>query len=129
MARRRVATKRKKIELPTGIVHVHTTFNNTIISVSDESGNVKLWSSAGALGFKGAKKSTPYAAQLVAQALIGELKNAGTKTVTIRIKGTGPGKSSVQRAFQASDIEVVAVHNVTPKPHNGVKKKKKFRRR
>ena len=124
-----MAKRKKKIELPSGIVHIHTTFNNTIISVSDEKGDVKIWSSAGALGFKGAKKSTPYAAQLVAAAITKSLEEIGTKVVTIRVKGTGPGKNSAVKQFQNSGIEVKEVQNVTPKPHNGVKKKKKFRRR
>ena len=124
-----MARKKKKIELSSGIIHIHTTFNNTIISVTDEKGDVKIWSSAGALGFKGAKKSTPYAAQLVAQAITKSLEEIGTKTVTIKVKGTGPGKNSAVKQIQNSNIQVVDVQNVTPKPHNGVKKKKKYRRR
>ena len=124
-----MARKKKKIELPSGIVHIHTTFNNTIMSVSDEKGDVKIWSSAGALGFKGAKKSTPYAAQFVAAAIIKSLEEIGTKVVTLRIKGTGPGKKSAVKQFEASSIEIKEIQNVTPKPHNGVKKKKKYRRR
>ena len=124
-----MARKKKKIELPSGIVHIHTTFNNTIISVTDEKGDVKIWSSAGALGFKGAKKSTPYAAQLVAAAITKSLEEIGTKVVTIRVKGTGPGKKSAVKQFEGSNIQVKEIQNVTPKPHNGVKKKKKYRRR
>ena len=124
-----MARKKKKIELSSGIVHIHTTFNNTIISVTDEKGDVKIWSSAGALGFKGAKKSTPYAAQLVAQAITKSLEEIGTKTVVIKIKGTGPGKTSAVKQIENSKVQVVEVQNVTPKPHNGVKKKKKYRRR
>ena len=124
-----MARKKKKIELPSGIVHIHTTFNNTIISVTDDKGDVKIWSSAGALGFKGAKKSTPYAAQLVAAAITKSLEEIGTKVVTIKVKGTGPGKKSAVKQFETSNIEVKEIQNVTPKPHNGVKKKKKFRRR
>ena len=124
-----MAKKKVKIVLPTAVVHIHTTFNNTIMSVADEAGDVKLWSSSGVLGFKGAKKSTPYAAQLVAAALIKQLETIGTKSVTLRIKGTGPGKNSAMRQFQTSGIEVKEIQNVTPRPHNGVKKIKKLRRR
>ena len=124
-----MAKKKKKIELTSGIVHIHTTFNNTIISVTDDKGDVKIWSSAGALGFKGAKKSTPYAAQLVAAAITRSLEEIGTKKVVIRIKGTGPGRTSAVKQIENSKVDIVRVMNVTPRPHNGVKKKKKYRRR
>ena len=118
-----------KRNISTGIAFVNATFNNTIITVTDDKGDVKIWSSSGALGFKGAKKSTPYAAQLVAQAIIRSLEDIGTKKVVVRVKGTGPGKNSSVRVFQNSSLEVVETLNVTPKPHNGVRKKKKYRRR
>ena len=122
--------KKKKIKnIPVGIVHVHATFNNTIITVTDSQGNAICWSSSGAIGFKGAKKSTPYAAQLVATAVIKSSENNGLKTASIKIKGIGPGKDAALRQFQASEIEITEIKNVTPIPHNGVRKKKKYRRR
>ncbi len=120
--------KRAKKNVPSAIAHVHTTFNNTIISISDIDGNVICWSSAGAIGFKGAKKSTAYAAQLVAQAIAKAANENGVKTLSVRIKGVGPGRTAVLKFFQTSDFEIREIKNVTPIPHNGVKKPKKFRR-
>ncbi len=130
MAAKRVTRKKKiKKNIPTAIAHVHSTFNNTIITITDPAGDAICWSSAGAIGFKGAKKSTPYAAQLVAKAVIKTAMENGVKEVTMHIKGTGPGKDAAIRQFQASDLSPKAIKNVTPVPHNGVKKPKKFRRR
>ncbi|NOQ50278.1 MAG: 30S ribosomal protein S11 [Mycoplasmataceae bacterium] len=128
MARQKAKKKIKK-NIPSAIAHVHTTFNNTIISITDLDGNVICWSSAGALGFKGAKKSTPYAAQLVAEAVAKKAKENGVKTLSVRIKGVGPGRTSALRYFQPSkDFVISEIKNVTPTPHNGVKKSKKYRR-
>jgi len=128
MAKRPVKRKAKK-NIPTAIAHVHSTFNNTIISITDPEGNVICWSSAGAVGFKGSKKSTPYASQLVAQAVTKTAMENGVKNLTVKINGMGPGKDAALRQFQASELEVAEIKNVTPTPHNGVKKKKKYRRR
>ncbi len=125
---RRVKRKAKK-NIPTGIAHIHSTFNNTIISITDPEGNVICWSSAGAVGFKGSKKSTPYAAQLVAQAVTKAAMEHGVKNISVKINGMGPGKDAALRQFQASELEVGEIKKVTPMPHNGVKKKKKYRRR
>ena len=121
--------KRAKKNIPTAVAHIHSTFNNTIITVTDPEGNAIVWSSAGAVGFRSAKKSTPYAAQLVAQAVTKSAMENGVKAMSVRIKGMGPGKDAALRQFQASDIEIHEIKNVTPIPHNGVKKPKKFRRR
>lgn len=124
-------SRRKKVKknVPSAIAHVHSTFNNTIITVTDLVGDTICWSSSGAIGFKGAKKSTPYAAQLVAQAVAKAAKENGVKTLSIRVKGFGPGKDSVLRQLQASEFEIADIKNVTPLPHNGVRKPKKLRRR
>ena len=119
--------KKNKKNIPEGIAHIHSSFNNTIISIADMEGKVICWSSAGAIGFKGAKKSTPYAAQLVAQTVVKAAIENGLKAMDIRIKGIGPGKDSALRQFQASNVAIKTIKNVTPIPHNGVKKKKKLR--
>lgn len=124
-------SKRKKVRknIPSAVAHIHSTFNNTIITITETNGDTICWSSAGAIGFKGAKKSTPYAAQLVASEVGKTAKENGVKALTIRIKGFGPGKDAALRYFQSSDFNVSEIKNVTPMPHNGVKKPKKLRRR
>lgn len=124
-------SRRKKIKknIPSAVAHIHSNFNNTIITIADPAGDTICWSSSGAIGFKGAKKSTPYAAQLVAQAVSKTAKENGVKILTIRVKGFGPGKDAALRQFQASEFEITEIKNVTPIPHNGVRKPKKYRRR
>ena len=127
---KQVSRKRKaKKNISSAIAHIHSNFNNTIITVTDPAGDTICWSSAGAIGFKGAKKSTPYAAQLVAQSVAKVAKENGVKALSIRIKGFGPGKDAALRQFQASEFEIGDIKNVTPLPHNGVRKPKKLRRR
>ena len=127
---KQVSRKRKaKKNISSAIAHIHSNFNNTIITVTDPSGDTICWSSAGAIGFKGAKKSTPYAAQLVAQSVAKVAKENGVKALSIRIKGFGPGKDAALRQFQASEFNIGEIKNVTPLPHNGVRKPKKLRRR
>ncbi len=128
MAKQVSRRKKAKKNVPSAIAHIHSTFNNTIVTVTDMSGDTICWSSAGAIGFKGARKSTPYAAQLVAQTVAKTAKENGVKTLTVRIKGFGPGKDAALRQFQASEFEINDIKNVTPIPHNGVRKPKKFRR-
>lgn len=127
----KVVKKKKKIKknIPTAIAHIHSTFNNTIITVTDPEGNAIAWSSSGAIGFRSAKKSTPYAAQLVAKAIIKSAIENGVKAMSVKIKGIGPGKDAALRQLQASDIEIHEIKNVTPIPHNGVRKPKKYRRK
>ncbi len=129
MAKQVSRRKKAKKNIPSAIAHIHSTFNNTIVTVTDMNGDTVCWSSAGAIGFKGARKSTPYAAQLVAQTVAKTAKDNGVKTLTVRIKGFGPGKDAALRQFQASEFEIADIKNVTPLPHNGVRKPKKFRRR
>ncbi len=128
MAKQVSRRKKAKKNVPSAIAHIHSTFNNTIVTITDMAGDTICWSSAGAIGFKGARKSTPYAAQLVAQTVAKVAKDNGVKTLTVRIKGFGPGKDAALRQFQASEFEINEIKNVTPIPHNGVRKPKKFRR-
>ncbi len=130
MAVKTTKSKKKiKKNIPTAIVHIYSNFNNTIMTVTDPKGDTITWSSSGAVGFKGAKKSTPYAAQLVSQSVIKTSIENGVKAVSVRIKGMGPGKDAALRQLQASTITVNEIKNVTPHAHNGVKLKKKYRRR
>ncbi len=121
------ATKKRKIKkvVPEGFVHVHSTYSNTIVTITDLNGKTLTWSSAGALGFKGYKKSTPYAAQLAAQAAIKNAQDFGMTTMSVRLKGTGPGKDASVRQLQAMGINIKEIKDVTPIPHNGTTPKKK----
>ena len=112
--------KRVKKNIAKGIAHVHSTFNNTIVTVADEHGNVISWSSAGALGFKGSRKSTPYAAQMAAEA-------AAKASMDHGVKGPGPGREAAVRALSAAGLEVTAITDVTPIPHNGCRPPKRPR--
>ncbi|ATZ16584.1 SSU ribosomal protein S11P [Entomoplasma freundtii] len=119
--------KKIKKNIPKGIAHIHSTFNNTIVTVSDEKGNVLSWSSAGALGFKGSKKSTPYAAQLIAEAAAKGAIDQGVKTVKVEVKGPGPGRDAAVRSLQATGLDITAIKDTTPIPHNGVRPRKRPR--
>lgn len=110
-----------------GIAHVKATFNNTIVSLTDIYGNVITWASAGKVGFKGSRKSTPYAAQLAAQAAAREALELGMKRVEIRVKGPGAGREAAIRALQAAGLEITAIRDVTPIPHNGCRPPKRRR--
>ncbi|MGI8604261.1 MAG: 30S ribosomal protein S11 [Verrucomicrobiales bacterium] len=103
----------------TGVVHILATFNNTIVSVTDPNGNVVGWSSAGKMGYKGSRKSTAYAAQLVSQDACRQAMGHGLKEALVEVKGPGAGRESAVRAVQAMGIEVIAIRDVTPIPHNG----------
>jgi small subunit ribosomal protein S11 len=107
-----------------GIVHVTATFNNTIVSVTDSNGNTLGWSSAGKMGFKGSRKSTAYAAQVVSQDACRQAMGHGLKEAEVRVKGPGSGRESAVRAVQALGIELLAIKDVTPIPHNGCRPKK-----
>ena len=120
MAKTSTRTKRRvKKNVAKGVAHIHSTFNNTIVTISDEHGNVLTWSSAGALGFKGSRKSTPYAAQMAAEAAAKASMDQGMKSVEVNVKGPGPGRESAVRALQTAGLEVTAINDVTPIPHNG----------
>ena len=122
-------TRKKKIKrsYTKGIAHIHSTFNNTIVTITDEVGNVIAWSSAGALGFKGAKKSTPFAAQMAAEACAKVALDQGVKTVDVNVKGPGPGRESAVRSLQAAGLSIVMITDTTPIPHNGCRPPKRPR--
>lgn len=119
--------KRIKKNIPKGIAHIHSTFNNTIVTISDEKGNVLSWSSAGALGFKGSKKSTPYAAQLISEAAAKGAMDNGVKSVAVEVKGPGPGRDAAVRALQMAGLDINLIKDTTPIPHNGVRPRKRPR--
>ncbi len=123
---RRVAKKVIK-NIPYGQAHIFATFNNTIVSMTDQSGNVVSWSSAGTSGFKGSRKSTPYAARIAAQTAAETAQTHGMKEVDVFVKGPGPGRENAIRAIQASGLKVRSINDVTPIPHNGVRPPKKRR--
>ena len=124
-ARRPRRRQRKNIEH--GVAHIRSTFNNTIVMISDVHGNAVSWSSAGSLGFKGSRKSTPFAAQMAAEAAAkGAIEN-GMKTVEVSVKGPGSGRESAIRSLQANGLDVTAIRDVTPIPHNGCRHPKRRR--
>ncbi|MBR0138612.1 MAG: 30S ribosomal protein S11 [Erysipelotrichaceae bacterium] len=130
MAQKAKTTARKrrvKKNIATGVAHVHSTFNNTIVTICDESGNAIAWSSAGALGYKGSRKSTPYAAQLVAEAAGKTAMDHGMKKVEVNVKGPGPGREAAIRSLSTAGLEITAINDVTPVPHNGCRPPKKPR--
>lgn len=117
----------KKI-VPKGIGHIHSTFNNTIVAIADEGGNVIVWSSAGAKGFKGTKKSTPFAAQMVAETVAkASIETYGMKSIRVECKGPGPGKDAAVRSLQAAGLIIESIKDVTPIPHNGCRPPKRPR--
>ncbi len=124
-----VKKKKKKVQRveSTGVVHIKASFNNTIITISDSSGGVVAWSSAGKVGFKGAKKSTPFAAQVAGQACAREALEAGMKRVVVWVKGPGSGREAAIRSIQAAGLEIAAIKDVTPIPHNGCRPRKRRR--
>ncbi len=129
MATKTKAKKAKKKNITTGVAHIHSTHNNTIITFTDEQGNAFAWSSSGAIGYKGSKKSTPYAAQLAASAAADSAKEHGLKEVRVELKGTGPGKDSARKQLEISGLKVTQIKDVTPVPHNGTRPPKKVLRR
>ena len=121
-------TKRKtKKNILNGVVHIQSTFNNTIITISDVSGNVIAWSSAGARGFKGSRKSTPFAAQVAAGDAAAKSMEHGLKNVTVLVKGPGAGRESALRAIAAAGLKITMIRDVTPIPHNGCRQPKRRR--
>ena len=121
--------KKKKVKknITSGIAYVYSTFNNTIISIADENGNVVSWSSAGAKGFKGSRKSTPYAAQIAADDAARKAQEHGLKTLTVKLKGPGSGRETALRAFQACGFKIFSIKDITPMAHNGSRPPKKRR--
>ena len=113
--------------MPNGIAHVVATFNNTIVTITDRQGNTICWSSSGNAGFKGSKKSTPFAAQLVAESAAKKAVASGMKEVEVRVKGPGAGRESAIRALQAAGLNINVIKDVTPIPHNGCRPPKRRR--
>ena len=128
MAKRTRTKKRKeKKNILNGVVHIQSTFNNTIVTITDPTGNVVAWSSSGAQGFKGSRKSTPFAAQMAAEDAAKKAMEHGMKTVEVYVKGPGAGRESALRSLQASGFNVVMIKDVTPIPHNGCRPPKRRR--
>lgn len=127
--RRRSQQTRKKVTrmVPKGVAHIYATFNNTIVTITDLNGNTVAWASAGGAGFKGSRKSTPYAARLASQNACRVAQDHGMQEVEIVVKGPGPGREQAIRSIQASGIKVTAIKDVTPVPHNGCRPPKKRR--
>lgn len=119
--------KRVKKNVAKGVAHIHSTFNNTIVTISDEQGNVIAWSSAGALGYRGSRKSTPYVAQLTAEAAAKAAVQQGMKSVEVNVKGPGAGREAAVRSLQVAGLEITAINDVTPIPHNGCRPPKRPR--
>ena len=119
--------KRVRKNIAKGTDHIHSTFNNTIVTITDEKGNAVAWSSAGALGFKGSRKSTPYAAQMAAEAAGKAAVDHGMKTVEVNVKGPGPGREAAVRSLQTAGLEITVINDVTPIPHNGCRPPKRPR--
>jgi len=119
--------KRVKRTVSTGIIHIQSTFNNTIVTVTDNDGNVLIWSSAGTKGFKGSKKGTPFAAQLAAEDATKKAMDLGMNSAIIYVKGPGAGRESAIRAIQGTGIKILAIKDVTPIPHNGCRPPKRRR--
>ena len=125
--RRKGATKKGKRLLSAGQVHINATFNNTIVTVTDPDGNTICWGSAGSAGFKGSRKSTPFAARMAAEQAIKTAMTMGMQEVELYVKGSGPGRESAIRAVQAMGLKVTSISDVTPVPHNGCRPPKKRR--
>lgn len=131
MAKARKATsarkRRVRKNIARGVAHIHSTFNNTIVTITDDNGNAIAWSSAGALGFKGSRKSTPFAAQLAGEAAGKAAVDHGMKTVSVTVKGPGPGREAAVRALQIAGLDITMINDVTPIPHNGCRPPKRPR--
>lgn len=122
-------TKKKKVkkDIGFGLVHIQATFNNTLITITDQQGGAVCWSSAGTSGFKGARKGTPFAAQLAAKEAANKAREYGVRYVDVRIKGPGGGRESAVRALQGAGLEIKSIRDVTPIPHNGCRVRKRRR--
>ncbi|AFS41068.1 MULTISPECIES: 30S ribosomal protein S11 [Leuconostoc] len=127
MAGRTTRKRRVKKNIEAGVAHIHSTFNNTIVMITDVQGNAVAWSSAGALGFKGSRKSTPFAAQMAAEAAAKSAMEMNMSTVAVTVKGPGSGRESAIRALAAAGLEVTSIKDVTPVPHNGSRPPKRRR--
>ena len=119
--------KRERKNITSGIAHVNSTFNNTMITITDVQGNTIAWSSAGAMGFKGSRKSTPYAAQIAAETAARKAQDHGMRTLEVEVSGPGSGRESALRALQAAGFTITTIRDVTPIPHNGCRPPKRRR--
>mgnify|MGYP001483154157 CR=1 FL=1 len=119
--------KKSKKNILNGIAYVQSTFNNTIVSIADTNGNIVSWASAGQKGFKGSRKSTPYAAQVAADAAASKALDVGMKILTVEVKGPGSGRETALRALQARGFKILSIKDTTPMPHNGTRPPKKRR--
>ena len=126
-SKKKTFKKKEKKHVPVGVVHVQATFNNTIVTFTDPLGNVLAWSSSGSLGFRGSRKGTPFAAQQASLTAAQKAKEAGLRTVEVRVAGPGAGRESAVRALSTAGIEVRLIKDVTPIPHNGCRPPKKRR--
>ena len=129
MAKAQTRTKKKKEKknIPTGVAHIKATFNNTLVTITDPSGNVVSWSSSGSKGFRGSRKSTPFAAQVAAQDAAHKAMDQGMRSVGVLIKGPGAGREAALRALQAAGLGVNLIRDVSPIPHNGCRPPKRRR--
>ena len=119
--------RRERKNITSGVAHVNATFYNTLITITDAQGNAISWSSAGGMGFKGSRKSTPYAAQVAAESAAQKAQEHGMKTLEVNVKGPGSGRESALRALQAAGFNITAIRDVTPIPHNGCRPPKRRR--
>jgi small subunit ribosomal protein S11 len=120
-------TKKVKKNIPVGTAHIQSTFNNTIITITDAVGNAVSWATAGSIGFKGSRKSTPFAAQIAAEKAAKKAVENGMRTITVLVKGPGAGRESALRALQSSGLKITLIRDVTPIPHNGCRPSKRRR--
>lgn len=129
MAQQKTTNRKRRVKkiVESGVAHIRSTFNNTIVTITDTHGNVVSWSSAGALGFKGSRKSTPFAAQMAAESAAKPALESGMKTLEVTVKGPGAGREAAIRSLQAAGLEVTAIRDVTPVPHNGCRPPKRRR--
>lgn len=129
MAKPKKKTRKKKVkkDIGFGIAYVQSTFNNTLISLTDQEGNVLCWATSGSAGFKGARKGTPFAAQLAAKEVSRKAKDMGLRYVDVRVKGPGAGRESAIRALQTEGLEIKSIRDITPLPHNGCRVRKRRR--
>ena len=126
---KKTTVRKRKVRknIARGVAHIHSTFNNTIVTICDEGGNAVAWSSAGALGYKGSRKSTPFAAQQAAEAAAKAAVDHGMKTVDVNVKGPGPGREAAVRSLKVAGLEISSINDVTPIPHNGCRPPKRPR--
>ncbi|MDP1808134.1 MAG: 30S ribosomal protein S11 [Actinomycetota bacterium] len=131
MARKKAAKarlkRRERKNIPQGLAHIRSTFNNTIVSITDGDGNAISWESSGSIGFKGSRKSTPFAAQLAAESAAKKAQEHGVRKVDVFVKGPGSGRETAIRSLQAAGLEVASITDVTPVPHNGCRPRKRRR--